>query len=189
MVGMNDQPMISGDNLIHAMDYVKRKKGEEGLNWIETDVGSKLNEIFPEKMYPFEKYTDLLEIIKGNFNDGDSNIISRIGYDRAKTLSFFEYYKKKTDPITIFDMMQKHWEKFNDFASLNIKKNGNSNVAIYICEYNPHPLYCERMVGFLEGIITAVCFRKDAKVNETTCISNGEDYCKFEASWDEPEMV
>ncbi len=186
MIGMNNKALISGDNLIHALDFIKRKKGEEGLNWVVCDIGSDINDIFPEKMYPFERYTEILEIIKGNFDDSDAKIISRIGFDRAKNLSFFEFHKKKTDPITIFSLIQKHWDRFNAFGRIAITNKDDSSATIYICDYEPHPLYCERMEGFLNGIIDAICYRKNGYVKETKCLAKGDEYCKFEASWREP---
>ncbi|UCE37724.1 MAG: 4-vinyl reductase [Thermoplasmata archaeon] len=184
---MNEQLRISGDNLTHALEFIRRKKGIEGLNWIVSETGKTIEDIYPEKMYPFEMYIDLLEVINSNFEHNDPNIIFRIGFDRAKTLEFFEYHKKKTDPITIFNMMQSNWSRFNDFGKIEIKKESESSATIYICDYPANPLYCKRMEGFLEGIISAVCGRNDAFVEEVKCRGKGDKFCKFETSWREPK--
>ncbi len=180
---MNEVLSISGDNLLHALDYVKRKKGLEGLNWVVNDTGQDMKDIYPDKMYPLKKYLQLLESINDNFEHIDPTIISRIGFDRAKTLSIFEYHKKKTDPITIFNMVQRHWSRFNGFGRLEVRKTDDSYADIYVCNYPGDPLYCQRMGGFIKGIIVAVCDKKDAKVEEVKCLSRGDKYCKFEASW------
>lgn len=186
MVVMDNKLLISGDNLLHALEYIKRRKGLEGLNWIVCDTGCDMESIYPEKMYPFEIYIQILEVIKANFEYTDSTIISRIGFDRAKTLTFFESYKNKTDPITIFNLMKKHWYRFNDFGRFEVKESGDFSASIYLCDYPGNSLYCQCMRGFLKGIISAVCNMKDVKVEEVKCLGEGDRYCKFETSWRNP---
>lgn len=182
---MEEQLRISGDNLIQALDFIKRKKGEEGLNWIVCETGHGIEDIYPEKMYPLEQYIELLEVIQSNFERNDSAIISRIGFDRAKTLEFLEYHKKKTDPITLFNLMKQHWSRFYDFGQIEVRNTDKSSVTIYLCDYPANPLYCQCMEGFLSGIITAICDKKDAVVQEVRCKGKGDRYCKFMVSWDE----
>lgn len=188
-VFMEDELLISGDNIIHALEFIRRKKGEEGLNWVVCETGQAINDIYPEKMYPLEQYIALLEVIKGNFEENDSSVISRIGFDRAKTLEFFEYHKKKTDPITIFNLMKQHWSRFYDFGRIEVRNTSNSSVIIYLCDYPANPVYCQQMEGFISGIITAVCFRNDAVIREVKCKGKGDRYCKFMASWNEPVLM
>ncbi len=189
MVFMEDELRISGDNIIHALEFVRQKKGEEGLKWVICETGQGISDIYPEKMYPLEQYLGLLEVIKSNFEENDSFVISRIGFDRAKTLSIFEFHKKKTDPITILKLMQKHWARFNEFGRLEVKSKDNSSALIYLCDCPANPVYCQRMEGFIRGIITAVCFRNDAVVKEVKCKGKGDRYCKFMASWNGPVLV
>ena len=189
MIIMDNEVLISGDNLLHVLDFIKRKKGLEGLNWIVHDLGSDMKDIYPDKMYPFEMYIQLLEAVHTNFEYSDSKIISRIGFDRAKTLSIFESHKKKADPITIFNIMKKHWLRFNEFGHIEVRKSGEFSASFYLCDYPVNPLFCKRMCGFLEGIISAVCNLKGAKVEEVKCISRGDKFCKFETSWKKPGSV
>ncbi len=189
MVIMNNKLLISGDNLLHVLDFIKRKKGLEGLNWIVHDLNCDMKDIYPEKMYPFEMYIQLLEVVNTNFEHSDSSIISRIGFDRAKTLIVFESHKKKADPITIFNLMKKHWLRFNDFGHVEVREPSDSSASFYICDYPANPLYCKRMSGFLKGIITEICNLKDAKVEEVKCMDRGDKYCKFEASWNTQKNV
>jgi predicted hydrocarbon binding protein len=186
---MEDELRISGDNIIHALEFIRRKKGEEGLNWIVCETGQGISDIYPEKMYPLELYIELLNVIQSNFEDTDSTVISRIGYDRAKTLTIFEFHKKKTDPISILKLMQKHWSRFNEFGRFEVKSKDNSSATVYLCDCPANPVYCQRMEGFIKGIITAVCFRKDAVVREVRCKGKGDRYCKFMASWNEPALM
>jgi hypothetical protein len=184
---MDPELLISGDNLLHALDYVKRKKGSDGLEGVVHETGQGENDIYPDKMYPLKMYIELLEIIQRKFEHTDSNVIYRLGFDRAKHLSFFEYYKKKANPITMYKLMEKNWARFNDFGRLEVRQEGEGLASIFICDFPTSPLYCQRMKGFLEAIITAVCHMKGGKVEEETCqIRNGK-YCKFNVQWSKTE--
>jgi predicted hydrocarbon binding protein len=186
---MNSELRISGDNLLHALDYVKRKKGSDGLEGVVHETGKGEEEIFPDMMYPLKMYIELLEIIQRKFEHTDSNVIYRLGYDRAKHLSFFEYYKKKADPLTLYKMIEKNWTRFNDFGKFEVREEGEGQVSIYICDFTTDPLYCQRMKGFLEAIITAICDRKGGKVEEEMCQAQNGKYCKFNAQWIVPEKA
>jgi hypothetical protein len=184
---MGAELLISGDNLIHAMDYVKRKKGTDGLDGVIYEAKENLDEIYPDKMYPLAMYIELLEIIQRKFMHSDTNVIYRLGFDRAKGLTFFEYFKNKSDPITLFKLIEKNWKRFNAFGKLEVREEGEASAVIYLCDFQSNPLYCQRMRGFLEGIITAICDMKDGTVVEEQCqVKNGR-YCKFNAYWNLPE--
>jgi predicted hydrocarbon binding protein len=133
-------------------------------------------------MYPLEMYINLLQVIQKKFNESDSNVISRLGFDRAKNLTFFEYLKDKSDPVTIFKMIEKNWTSFNSFGKIEVREE-ESGANIYLCDFDSHPLYCKRMQGFLEGIISAICNMKDGKVSEEACQIHNGKYCKFNAYW------
>lgn len=184
---MKAELLISGDNLIHALDYIKRKKGTDGVEEIIQEAGLGIDEFYPDMMYPLEMYINLLQVIQRKFDQSDSNVITRLGFDRAKGLTFFEYFKNKSDPISLFKMIEKNWSRFNAFGKLEVRKEGESSAVIYLCDFQSNPLYCQRMSGFLEGIITAICDMKDGTVTEEQCqVQNGK-YCKFNASWTLPE--
>jgi predicted hydrocarbon binding protein len=184
---MGAELLISGDNLIHAMDYVKRKKGTDGLDGVIYEAKENLDEIYPDKMYPLAMYIELLEIIQRKFMHSDTKVIYRLGFDRAKGLTFFEYFKNKSDPITLFKMIEKNWRRFNAFGKLEVREEEKASAVIYLCDFQSNPLYCQRMKGFLEGIITAICDMKNGTVVEEQCqVKNGK-YCKFYASWTLPE--
>ena len=131
---MNSELCISGDNLLHALDYVKRKKGSDGLEGVVHETGQGESDIFPDKMYPLKRYIELLEIIQRKFEHTDSNVIYRLGFDRAKHLSFFEYYKNKADPLTLYKMIEKNWTRFNDFGKFEVREEDEGQVCIYLCD-------------------------------------------------------
>ena len=151
------------------------------------ETGQDEDDIYPDKMYPLKMYIELLEIIHRKFEHTDSNVIYRLGFDRAKNLSFFEFYKKKADPITLFKLVEKNWSRFNDFGRLEMREENESMATIFLCDFPANPLYCIRMKGFLEAIITAVCQMKGAKVEEETCQLQNKKYCKFNVQWTTPE--
>lgn len=186
---MDAELCISGDNLLHALDYVKRKKGSDGLECVVHESGQSESDIYPDKMYPLKMYIELLEIIQRKFEHTDSNVIYRLGFDRAKHLNFFEYHKNKTDPLTLYKLIGKNWTRFNDFGKFEIREKSECMASIYLCDFPTSPLYCQRTKGFLEAIITAISHMKGGKVEEETCqIRNGK-YCKFNVQWTKPEKA
>jgi predicted hydrocarbon binding protein len=173
----------SGDNLIHALEFIKKKKGSDGLEGVVSETGQNIDDIYPDMMYPFQMYIDILEIIQKRFNHTDSDVILKLGHDRARSLSFFEFMKNKSDPVTIFRIVEEHWERFNNFGKLTVKEDGDLSLNIYLCDYPSNPLYCQRMKGFIEGIVSSVCGMKNVKVQEEQCQIRNSKYCKFNASW------
>jgi predicted hydrocarbon binding protein len=186
---MSSELRISGDNLLHALDYVKRKKGSDGLLGVVNETGKGEDDIFPDMMYPLKMYIELLEIIQRKFQHTDANVIYRLGYDRAKHLSFFEYYKKKAEPLSMFKLIEKNWSRFNDFGKFEIREENESMASVYLCKFPANPLYCQRMKGFLEAIISDICQMKGAKVEEETCQAQNGKYCKFNVQWMNPEKT
>lgn len=180
---VDQQARIQGENILHAVSYVKRKKGTNGVNKIASEVDFDLEKIFPEGWYPFEWYLQLLEHVDKMFGYSDYSVSSRIGFDRARTISFLKHYKENPDPISAFETVAKLWSRFNGFGRVEVQVTGDCGADIYLRDYESHPLYCQRMEGFLAGILIAVCRVKEGKVEKTECVSMGKDCCKFKAAW------
>lgn len=174
---------IQGGTILHTFNYVKRKKGREGLEQVVAQLDYKPSDIYPERWYPIEKHLKLLEIVDRDFDYKDYPVCSRIGFNRAKEMGFLKGSGKKIEPIVIFEKVRDKWSRFSDFGRIELRNVDEGQVDIYLCKCPSHPLYCQRMEGFFMGILVEVCGVKNPEVKQVKCASDGDKHCVFEARW------
>jgi len=174
---------ITGDNILHALDYLKRKKGTNGVDAVIRQLDFDIMSTREEGMYPLEHYHQLLEKIDEVVSQKKYSVAERIGYDRAKKIGFLKYKGQTMEPLDVFEKIRSHWSRFNDFGRFNIKQAEDNKAHVILSDYEGDPLYCQRMNGFIKGILVEVCGKRDARVIETSCVCNGDKDCTFEASW------
>ena len=180
---MTEQKQITGDNIIHALDFFKQKKGTEGLNELDAEVEFDIKNVYEERWYPIENYIQLLEKFDKKFEYKEYSISFRIGFDRSRRIGLLNNNNGKINPKLALGKVQENWWRYNNFGSVELKEIDENHLNIYICENINHALYCERMRGFFAGVLREICNQEEPKVKKTKCVSNGEKYCKFEASW------
>ena len=182
---MTEQRKIVGDNIKHAINFFKRKKGINGLSELSSEIDYDIKNIYDERWYPIEMYTQLLEIFEKKFDYNDYSVSFRIGFDRSKQIGLLKNDNKKVDPKLAFAKVQKNWWRFINFGRLELREIDDNHLNIYICDNINNSLYCERLRGFFAGILREVCNMAGPKVKKVKCNSNGNKYCKFEASWEQ----
>ena len=174
---------IQGGHILHAFDYLKRKRGMEGINAVHKEVGFDIQEIHPEAMYPFEWFIQSLKSISQLVNKSGYSMPSRIGYNHVHEIAFLKSLETEPGPISALEKFQDNWEIYFDFGKIELWNKQKGSVEIYISNYTPQPEFCEYMNGFLIGLLRVACLLKDADVTQTKCISNGDDGCLFELGW------
>jgi hypothetical protein len=185
---MPKQMQITGENIIHAIEFYKRKRGTDGLVELSGELDFDVNNIFEERWYPIEMYTKLLENFDNKFDYTDYSVSFRIGFDRSRRIGLLNNGGGNIDPRKMFKKIKENWWRFNNFGKVEYRELAENHVNIYLCESIEHPLYCERMRGFFAGILREVCRQKEPRIKKTNCLSCGDKYCKFEATWKMPEL-
>lgn len=174
---------IQGDMILHAVDYLHRKRGSEGVDAISGELGFNLNAIHEEAWYPLDWYVDALDQITKTLSKKGFSVASRIGYDRSKNVGFLKVEKDKLEPLWVLKKVQTNWPRFYSSGRVEIIECGPSALGFEIHEYASHPLFCERTNGFVKGLLREVCGFKDAIVEEEKCTNNGNSFCQFNIKW------
>jgi predicted hydrocarbon binding protein len=186
---MAEEKQITGENIIHAINFFKQKRGSDGLNEIIPELDFDPDKVLEEKWYPIDMYTKLLKVLEEKIEYKDYSISFRIGFDRSTKMGIVENEIGKNDPFEVFGKIQEVWWRFNSFSRVELKKIDENHLNIYLCDNIKDEHYCEHMRGFFAGVIRELCKQNGTKVKKVSCISNGGKYCKFEATWDKPPLV
>ena len=174
---------IQGDKILHAVDYLHRKRGSDGVEAVSEELGFNLNTIHEEGWYPLDWYVDALGQITEAVNKKGYSVASRIGYDRSKKVGFLKVKKDKLEPLWVLKKVQQNWSLFYSSGRVEVIECGPSALSFEIHEYVSHPLFCDRTNGFVKGLLREVCGLKGAIVEEEKCISLGDSFCKFNIKW------
>jgi len=179
MTGMR----TTGDNILQAVDYLKTKRGMAGLKEFENHINYNLKDIHPEGWYPFEWYIHTLEYIQMTLDKPGYSVASRIGYKRSMNVGYLKNTDAVKAPIWVLEKVQKNWKIFYNFGTLDVVNLGDTGADFILSEYEANQQFCERMNGFLKGLLREVSGFKEATVEETSCRCRGDDCCKFELRW------
>ena len=174
---------IQGDMILHAFDYLHRKRGSNGIKAVQTELGFELSTIHPEGWYPLDWYVDALNQITNVVNKKGYSVASRIGYDRSKHVGFLEVQKDKLTPMWVFQKVKTNWSMFYSSGLVEVTQTGDMSLRFEIYEYDSHPLFCERSHGFVTGLLREVCGYKEGTVDKDKCITKGDDCCGFKVKW------
>ncbi len=174
--------MIGGP-LLHAVDYLKRKRGNDGVELTFKELDFKLDDIRAEGWYPLEWYIQLLEQTTTVLNKKGYTIAARIGYDRSKRVSFLKDIKEDKTPQWVLGRVQNNWPAYFNSGRVEITSGSDNEINFTIFDFESHPLFCERQSGLLKGLIREVCGLREATIEETKCTCNGDDCCSFDLKW------
>lgn len=166
--------MVNGKVFIQVEEFIKHKRGQDGLDKFLAEAEFFPSRILEEKEYPFEDYVKALNSVVKVFND--DQIPYKIGWSRAKTLLLAK--GRKNYDLEILEKVAAAWGKFNNFGDVSIRHNETGSTSVLIANYESDPIYCLRMQGFFQGLCDIV--EKDmCKVTELKCVNNGDEYCEF----------
>jgi hypothetical protein len=166
--------MIIGKNFLHVIDYVKHKRGTQGVLSLKEKYHLNIDEIMEGKFYPFEDYVNLLKCA-GEVSEDDS-IAYKIGWHRARTLLLAKGLKNYG--LEILDRVASAWDGFNNFGRVIIKPHEDEGVSLVISNYGSHPIYCERTRGFIAGLMGSSDM-KTVTIKEVNCVCHGMKACEF----------
>jgi predicted hydrocarbon binding protein len=164
----------SGINFIHIREFIGYKWGQDGLDIYNKHGNFKFDDIYEEKLYPFEDYVDILSNVQEIFED--EQFAFKLGWHRGRNILLG--INSLDDRLNILSKVMSSWKKFNNFGEVSIKKHDKSSVSVVISNYDSHPIYCERMRGFFSGLICGD-LKGSCSVKEKKCVCKGKTDCEF----------
>ncbi len=175
------------------IDYILRKKGEDGLKSFnkaikEAAIGIKMDEIKAMNWYPVGWRGAFLLIAKDvlGFSEKD---IKDMGRDAPKlsflARLFFHFFLPTRKMV---NEVPDYWNKHYSIGKLEVVKfSEKEKIAILqISNINIHPLFCLYLEGYFETV-TKMTRPNDSKVTvtETNCPLKGDkgDYHQYLIEW------
>ncbi len=168
------EQLVIGENFLQVLDYIQFRHGTRGLAYLRTLCDIDFENILEEKFYPFEDYLALLTGVLRMSND--YQITYKIGLHRAKNLVLVKGLKSKGPDI--LEKVADAWHRFNNFGDVSIVKHDDGKITFSISNYESHPLYCKRVLGFLTGLLKNGN-RSSFRVKEVNCVCHGKEACEF----------
>ena len=181
---------VRGISIKNIADFVRREKGEEGLNKLEDTMAKlgypiKYKKIKTLKFYPLKWITISLIVIKKLFNFDDKKF-QEIGRFTAKTpFTVRRFFMKPLFSTKIVKReTEKIWQKFFTVGSLRIKEFSEEKkyLILRVEDFHCHPLFCQAQIG-LFSTISKMLLGTDVTCEETKCMHRGDDYHEFLVKW------
>jgi len=185
---------VSGRNrgvtLRTDMQYVKSKKGKEGLTKLqkrvdELGVDLKYEKIRNNEWYPASWRIISLLAIKKAFNWSDKQIFD-MGYSAPKNSfvvkALMRYFVSKRKS---FEETPKYWGKHWDIGELETYKLDLENrvVVLRLKKFKAHPVLCQFLRGYFRAIAELLIKEAKVSVEETKCMARQDPYHEFRVTW------
>jgi len=172
-MSINEQK-TRGINFTHIREFIGYKWGQDGLDIYNKHGNFKFDNIYEDKLYPFEDYVGALSNVQDIFKD--DKFAYNLGWHRGRNLLLVN--NSLDNRLNILDKVASSWKKFNNFGEVSIKKHDETSVSVVISNYDSHPLYCERMRGFFAGLVCGD-LKGSCNVKEKNCVCDGKTDCEF----------
>ncbi|MDA3814841.1 MAG: hypothetical protein PF549_00560 [Patescibacteria group bacterium] len=173
-------------------EFVKEKMGDEGLQKIKDatkeagiaiDYEEKSN---ATKWYPLSWRVISILIIQDTLG-WDNEKITEMGEAAPKysfivrTLLRYFISLEKT-----FSEAEKYWKEHYSVGELIVPDPSvvNENrLVFHLKNFNIHPILCEYYKGYFLSICRIVVKAENMKIEETKCMSKGDEYHEFKVTW------
>ena len=180
-----------GEHIKYMVDYVRKEKGEEGLNrLLETlkkldfDIGD-VKELGHTEWIP-ESIPHVFLVAAARVFGWDKKEIFKMGRSVIPYSTTIKVYIKYFSSIkkTLKRAIDK-WNKDFSRGKLELKEfdKKNGKAVLTLSDFDTHPLVCDFLRGDFTGIITLITGSKNARVKETKCMSRGYNHHEFVLEW------
>lgn len=187
---MGFEGKIKGIHILRVTEYAKKKRGVIGLNELLSRINK--DRATPQKLsaedfkesdwYPYELYIDFLTEADEICGTGDYSKIFDIGRHTIQNLGHLSYLTRAPDIFEFTENAVKNWKSVYDFGRLEVVEKEEKRIVL---RYHGFPKYrqtCRYFKGSLTGTLD-IC-KLDGKVEETACVSDGDEYCEYVLTWE-----
>ncbi|MCK4267038.1 MAG: hypothetical protein KAX31_07130 [Thermoplasmata archaeon] len=185
---MDNERHIKGVHLINVIDYVKWRRGVLGLNKFFEEINRESSPplgdtSFSEKeWYPYELYITFLRVADQICGSGDLSRCYEVGLRTIQNLGHLSYLTHAPDIHELVQKAHNSWGSIYDFGRLEIVKDEENEMILRYHGYPEVREKCEYFRGSLTGTLE-ICKLKGV-VEETTCNTEGAEYCEFTLTWE-----
>lgn len=187
---MQKKGNVRGEVIRVGGDYIRSKKGEEGILNLEGKLKElgypfHLANIKPLSWYPEGLSVLIIVIAKEIFNWGKDDIFDW-GNCAPKTSFLNRMFMKYFISLEkILQESPRYWKAHFDFGELEPGKvdEKKKTAVIRIKGYDFHPLVCSYHAGYFLRILSFSVNSKNTTIKEVKCIYRGDSYHEYLMQW------
>lgn len=182
---------LRGDGFYTHYNYIKHKKGEEGIRQVEEKMAElgypfKFKELKPMGWYKNALSILILLVVKEIFNWTD-DVIFDMGHSAPK-YSFVVVLLTRylISPRRGFEMSPKYWQKNFDVGMLEATEFNEKEkyILVRVKEYKTHPVTCIFHAGYFLRIAQFLIKNEKITIKETRCMFKGDPYHEYLINWE-----
>ncbi len=143
---------VRGNFFQQALDYVKRRRGMDGLDMI----GVYHDQYLPEQRYPFVDFCTLLSIIYTTIGDGTYSDVSKLGKDILINDDRWRLLFKDKDPKDVFTTTKRQEDRYmvGDFDVKSVEhRKITLTMTMWSGKKEHQEIWAEFYKGRLEGVL------------------------------------
>jgi len=181
---------VRGQVFLTDLEYVREKKGENGVSALKQKIKEwegliKYEKIKTTEWYPIGLRAISLLAIKEVFSWNEDEI-TKMGNSAPKYSFIVKMLMKYfLSPERTFDESPKYWEKHYSIGKLEPYKYSLADkmYILRLHDFKIHPLICAYLKGYFVKIGQ---FTQKAKLSseETKCVFKGDPYCEYILKWE-----
>ncbi len=172
------------------IDYVKHKRGINGLNEFFTMVNEgrnshdNINEdiLVPKNWYSYELYLTFLNAADMVTGNGDLSKCYDIGFQTLQNLGHLSYLTRAPTVPDFVKMAVDNWNNVYDFGTTEYEMVNDNKLIFRYYGFPKDKAKCEYFRGSLAGMLS-LCGLVGTVV-ETKCNTEDSDHCEYTVTWE-----
>jgi|GEM_PF-2458738 len=157
---------VRGNFFMQALDHVKRKWGQVGLDRIKESHDSYL----PERTYPFEQFCELLSKISERLGEDTISDYSKLGGDMVRNDERWKLMFKGQDPREVFTTTKRQDGRYR-VAVIEVESDDvgevRLNMRVDVGEKGQQEMWAEFYKGRLEAVLELTGYRGEVELGKS----------------------
>lgn len=188
---METEGNVKGEVIRADLEYIKSKKGVEGLRKVEDRLADLGHPLRLEDIKTFHDYKEanavLIYVVCRDVFGWDEEDIHSMGEAAAKTSFIVKALLKYF--VSIHRTLREtpnFWAKHHDFGELEpVEANEEEKyMVIRVKGYQFHPLACAYHRGYFLAVAKLSIKGKNIAIEETKCGHRGDEYHEYRVTWE-----
>lgn len=182
---------IRGEAVLNRLEYVRTKKGDEGVQ----AIGGRLKELgYPLDFAEIKSLGwcsdahGVLVILAAQEVFGwDDNDIFEMGKNAPKISFIVKLLMKYFVSLErTFKATPENWEKHHNIGSIELVKfdKDKKRLIFRLLDYKVHPTMCSYLKGYFLQFARLVIKSKEVYIQETKCMFHGDPCHEFKITWE-----
>ena len=182
---------VKGEIIRVSLEYIKSKKGPEGLKQVEDRLAELGYPLYLKEIKTFHSYKEanavLVYVVCRDVFGWNEKEIQLMGEATAKTSFIVRTLLKYFVSIDrILKETPNFWAKHHDFGEMEpVEANEEKKyMVIRVKGYQFHPLACAYHRGYFLTVAKLSIKGKNITIEETKCGHRGDKYHEYKITWE-----